>query len=357
MLSHVLDPRDPDQAAPLADWLSLQRALALRPRAAIEALRRSGGDPRAALASTEGLPPPEALPIPRALEHLARAGAVLVPYVSAAYPWRLAQIADPAPVLSVIGDVTALSAPAVAVVGARAASGYGRSVTRRLVGELARAGLVIVSGLAHGIDGCAHESALEAGGRTIAVQACGPERVYPAAHRHLAERIARRGALVTELPPGTRPQRAFFPLRNRLISGLSRALVLVEARERSGSSITVRHALDQGIDVFAVPGRVDEPASALPNRLLREGAWPALCAEDVLGVLALAAGPAAPAPRPPASKAGRALLAILEQAPASRDELARATGRAPEAISLAVLELELEGRVVQDRDGRFRSVS
>jgi DNA processing protein len=197
---------------------------------------------------------------------------------------------------------------------------------------------------------------LDAGGRTVAVQACGPDRVYPAAHRQLAERIAHHGALVTELPPGVRPRPAYFPLRNRLISGLSRGLLVVEARERSGSVISVRHALAQGIDVFAVPGPVDAPTSAVPNRLLREGAWPTLEARDVLDVLALVAGPAAPSRRPAASTPSRALLAFLARAPASRDELERALELAPDVISLAVLELELEGRIARDRDGRFRVV-
>lgn len=353
----VLDPRDPDHGSALRVWLELQRRLALAPLAAAEALRRCGGDPIAALTAVRGEPPADAAPVPQALLLLARVGAVIVPYASPAYPWRLAQIADPAPVLGVVGDVSALSAPALAVVGARAASGYGRSVTRSMVGELARAGLVIVSGLAYGIDAEAHCAALDAGGRTIAVQACGPDHVYPAAHRRLARRIAERGALVTELPAGARPRRAYFPLRNRLISGLSRGVLLVEARERSGSLITVRHALNQGIDVFAVPGPVDVPTSAAPNRLLREGAWPTLDASDVLDVLVLGARPAAPARQPPPSPSCRLLLAALTRAPASSDELRRSLDLTPQAVSHALLELELEGRIARDRDGRFRIVA
>lgn len=352
----VLDPRDPSAAAELVAWLALQRAGALSPAAAVEALRRSAGDPRAALALLRGEPQAGGPLASRARELLARIGAVVVPYVSSAYPWRLAQIADPAPVLTVIGDVAALSAPAVAVVGSRAATGYGRSVARRMAGDLARAGIVIVSGLARGIDSEAHQAALDAGGRTIAVQACGPDIVYPAAHRRLAERIADNGAVVTEFPPGVRPLRAYFPLRNRLISGLSRALLVVEARERSGSVITVRHALNQGIDVFAVPGPVDAPSSAVPNRLLCEGACPALGAEDILDALALAQGPTAPARRPPGSPVARALLAVLARAPTARDELGRALDLPQDVVALAVLDLELEGRIVRDRDGRFRIV-
>jgi DNA processing protein len=355
----VLDPRDPSAATAVDDWLAFQRGLALAPQAAVDALRRNGWDPRAALAAGSGPTPAEAAPLPRAHALLARSGAVLVPYVSPAYPWRLARIADPAPVLSVTGDVSALSAPAVAVVGSRAATSYGRRVTRSLAGDLARAGLVIVSGLAHGIDAEAHRAALDAGGRTIAVQACGPDLVYPAAHRRLASRIAEAGAVMTELPPGTRPQRAHFPLRNRLISGLSRALVVVEARDRSGSLITVRHALNQGIDVFAVPGPVDAPTSVVPNRLLREGALPALDASDILDALALAPAPAERSrPEPEAvSPAAAGLLAVLARGPMSRDELARAVGEPPGAIAAAVLDLELEGRIAPDRDGRLRIVA
>jgi DNA processing protein len=359
--SLVLDPRDPSAATAVADWLALQRGLALAPQAAIDALRRGGWDPCAALAAGSGPTPAGAAPLPHAHALLVRSGAVLVPYVSPAYPWRLARIADPAPVLSVIGDVSALSAPAVAVVGSRAATSYGRRVTRSLAGDLARAGLVIVSGMAHGIDAEAHRAALDAGGRTVAVQACGPDRVYPAAHRRLACQIAGAGAVVTELPPGARPERAHFPLRNRLISGLARALVVVEARDRSGSLITVRHALNQGIDVFAVPGPVDAPTSAVPNRLLRDGALPALDASDVLDALALPAGPAAreqAQAQPPAlSPAAAFLLAALARGPLSRDELARAAGQPPGAIAAAVLDLELEGRIAPDRDGRLRIVA
>jgi len=357
----ALDPRDPAAAPRLLAWLALQREGALAPRATLEALQRAAGDPRSALAAIRGRSGAlrGAPPLQRARELLVRSGARVLPYVSAAYPWWLARIDDAAPVLSVIGDPSVLSAPAVAVVGARAATGYGRSVARRLGGDLARAGLVIVSGLAHGIDSEAHRGALDAGGRTIAVQACGPDVVYPAAHRKLAQRIAGSGAVVTELPPGVRPQRAFFPLRNRLISGLARGLVVVEARERSGSTTSVRHALHQGIEVFAVPGPVDAPTSDVPNRLLCEGACPARGAEDVLEALALAAPEPAPAgsPAPEAgSKTAGALLARLSQGPASRDELQRALALPARSLSLAVLDLELAGRIARDRDGRFRRI-
>jgi len=348
----VFDARDPQAEPGLSHWLALQRALALSPAAAVEALRVRP-DPRAVLAALPDRSPPDALPLPEALRRLAHANARLVPWGSPRYPWRLARIADPAPVLAVRGDVALLSAPAIAVVGSRAATAYGRSVARTLAGELAQAGLVIVSGLAHGIDAEAHRAALDAGGRTVAVQACGPDLVYPAAHRGLAAQIARQGAVVTELPPGARPRRGYFPLRNRIIAGLALALLVVEARERSGSLITARHAADQGADVFAVPGPITAPTSAGTNRLLRQGAWPALSARDMLELLALPGRPAAPPALTTSSEAGRALLAVLERAPATRDELLRALD-APERLASALLELELAGRIARDRDGRFR---
>jgi DNA processing protein len=288
---------------------------------------------------------------------LARAGAVGVPVVSPAYPARLAALADPAPLLLVRGDVGVLSEPAVAIVGARAATVYGKQVARSFAAELARAGIVIVSGLARGIDAEAHRGALEAGGQTVAVQACGIDRVYPPEHRTLADRIAENGAVITELPLRTSPRRAFFPLRNRLISGLSAAVVIVEARERSGSLITATHAANQGRDVFAVPGPITAPSSQGTNRLLRDGAFVALGADEILDELGMArgvrlqrregSGPTGP---------HREILDALVDEPASRDELTRRLGREIAQLSVELLELELEGRVEEDRDGRLRVV-
>ena len=352
----VLDPRDRAHEPALHAWLAFQHAAAWRPAQAVEALRACGGDPVLAARRFDRDAATSAV-VRSSGRALARAGAVLVPYPSNAYPWRLSRLRDPAPVLSVIGDVSALRDPAVAIVGARAATAYGRGVARRVAGALAGAGLVIVSGLARGIDAEAHQAALAAGGRTVAVQACGPDQVYPRAHRGLAARIAAQGAIVSELPPGAPPRPGHFPLRNRLISGMCATLVVVEARERSGSLISVRHALEQGADVFAVPGPIDAPTSAGPNRLLREGAWPLLGAADVLDLLGMPAAPAAPSRPAPASPAARAVLDALARAPATRDELARALDRVPEVLALALLELELEGRIVEDRDARWRIVA
>ena len=279
-----------------------------------------------------------------------------MPFCAAGYPWRLALLRDAPAALAIRGDASLLSARSVAIVGARAASAYGRGVARRLARELAEAGLVIVSGLARGIDAAAHEGALEGGGRTLAIQACGVEQIYPPEHRGLAERIVASGALLSELPPGTPPRSPFFPLRNRMISGLAEALVVVEARERSGSLHTVRHALDQGIDVLAVPGPVDAPTSLGPNRLLRDGAAPALDASDVLAALAAAPRRAAPLPRERLAPELEAVLAALAHEPASRDALARRCELPARALAAVLLELELAGRIVEDRDGRLRAL-
>jgi DNA processing protein len=361
----LLDPADarPAVAGPLRHWLALQKSLALRPAEAVELLRRTG-DPRAALLASPAASRVTIAELEAAVAALHRAGAVALPFLSPAYPPRLSNLPDPAPLLVVRGEVGALAAPSVAIVGSRAATAYGRAAARKLAGDLARAGLVVVSGLALGIDGVAHAAALDAGGRTVAVQACGPEIVYPPAHRDLADRIARQGALVSEFPPGARPLRHHFPLRNRLISGLALALVVVEAREASGSLITAQHAADQGLDVFAVPGPISAPTSAGTNQLLRHGAGVALEAEDILGALRLSGVWREP-PRARAaanSRAGesperRRILDALLQKPATRDELGRRLECTPEQLACDLLELEMEGRVAEDRDGRLRVVA
>jgi DNA processing protein len=361
-----LDPADPRPAAghALRRWLDLQRGLALRPQDAVGALARDA-DPARALRLAGG-----AAAAPRQLDAdvatLRRLGALALPWTSPAYPEAARQLSDAAPLLLVRGDARLLARPALAVVGSRAASAYGRAVARRFAAELAAAGLVIVSGLATGIDGIAHRAALEVGGATLAVQACGLDVVYPARHRGLAESIARSGAIVTEFPPGTQPRAGFFPLRNRLISALSAAVLVVEARERSGSLVTAAHAANQGVDVWAVPGPLGSPTSAGANRLLYDGAHVALSPAVVLEKLR-SQGVLPPAPRPARRPRGRAaaprraecdgLVAALLHRPMTRDELARALERAPQQLAPELLELELAGAVAEDRDGRLRVVS
>ena len=283
----------------------------------------------------------------------------LVPYASAAYPPRIAALRDAALLLAVRGDPKALGGAFAAIVGARRATAYGLAVARRLAADLAAHGVGVVSGLARGIDAAAHRGALEAGGCTVAVLGCGPDRVYPPGHERLAEEIVGRGAVVSELPPGAPPFAYHFPLRNRLISALSEAVVVVEARARSGSLITVEHAAEQGREVLAVPGPIDAPESEGPNRLLRDGVAPALDAGDVLR--AIGREPAAAArsrnPGEPVDPEARALWLALRSEPATRDELGARLGVSAQELARRLLPLELEGRVREDRDGRLRVVS
>ncbi|MBW3535055.1 MAG: DNA-processing protein DprA, partial [Gemmatimonadetes bacterium] len=200
-----------------------------------------------------------------------RAGVRPLPLGAADYPATLLDLTGPPPVLFVRGDVALLSRPGVAVVGARAATAYGRRSAERIAHLLARNGIVVVSGLALGVDGAAHRAALEAGGPTVAVMGNGPDRVHPAAHRGLARRIAERGLLATELPPGAEARSHHFPKRNRILAALSRAVVVVEAARRSGALITARLAGEMGRDVLAVPGPMDATTSQGSNWLLAEG--------------------------------------------------------------------------------------
>jgi DNA processing protein len=271
----------------------------------------------------------------------------------AAYPRLLAAIHDPPPAIYLrgTGDDETLSRPAVAIVGARSCSAYGRSVARSLSRELTAAGLVVVSGMARGVDGEAHRGALEAGGVTVAVLGCGVDRDYPAAHAELARRICERGLVVSEYEPGVEPAPWRFPARNRIIAGLSEAAVIVEARERSGALITADFALEQGRDVFAVPGEITSALSAGTNGLLRLGAIPATCAEDVLELFALE-----PA-EPEATNLGVAAKALLERlhgGALTADELVRAAGVDPAQASAALMELELARRVALE-DGVYRA--
>jgi DNA processing protein len=270
-----------------------------------------------------------------------------------AYPALLAEIHDPPPSLYVRGDadLTLLSAPAVAVVGARSCSAYGRSVTRSLGRELAAAGLVVVSGMARGIDGEAHRGALDASGLTVAVLGCGIDRDYPAAHAELARRISERGLVVSEYEPGVEPAPWRFPARNRIIAGLCQATVVVEARERSGALITADFALEEGREVLGVPGEITSALSAGTNALLRLGAAPVTRVGDVLEMFGL--GPP-PLPVPDLGPAADALLERLRDGPLTADELVRAAGIDAAQGSAALLELEL-ARLVLLEDGVYRA--
>ena len=243
------------------------------------------------------------------------------------------------------GEVELLWRPAVAIVGARACSPYGAQVARMLGRELAAAGLVVVSGLARGVDGEAHRGALAAAGVTVAVLGCGIDRDYPAAHTTLAREIAERSLLVSEYSRGVQPAPFRFPARNRIIAGLCAATIVVEARERSGALITADFALDEGREVFAVPGEITSALSAGTNALLRLGATPLTSADDVLEAFGI---------EPPVRE--RPSQPLLELLPATADELVQATGLAPGEVAAALCELELNG-VVAEGEGTYRALT
>ncbi len=272
-----------------------------------------------------------------------------------AFPALLRSIHDPPPGLFLrgTGEAEVLARPAVALVGARACSGYGSLVARMLGRELASAGLVVVSGLARGIDGEAHRGALEAGGPTIAVLGCGVDRDYPAAHAELARRVADGGLIVSEYAPGVEPAPWRFPARNRIIAGLSQATVVVEARERSGALITADFALEEGREVFACPGEITAALSAGTNALLRLGATPLTKADDVLEAFGLSAPPEE---RAPPQGAAASVLAVLRAAPASIDELIRGSELDAAEVAAALAELELAG-LVGEAAGTYRALA
>ena len=278
------------------------------------------------------------------LARLRERGVSWLPRSDPGFPPLLGAIHDPPPGLFVRGAApAALRGPAVAVVGARACSPYGAQVARLLGRELAAATLVVVSGLARGVDGEAHRGALEAGGLTVAVLGCGVDRDYPAAHAALGARIRSSGLAVSEYAPGVEPAPWRFPARNRIIAGLSAVTVVVEARERSGALITADLALEEGREVFSVPGEITSALSAGTNDLLRLGAAPLLSSADVLELFGFAAR------QPEAvdlTSTADAVLARLRDGPTSADELARSTGLDAGALASALTELELAGRAV-----------
>ena len=239
-------------------------------------------------------------------------------------------------------------APALAIVGTRAPTAYGEAQAVRFARAFAAAGAVIVSGLARGVDRAAHAATLEAGGATIAVLGSGVDCPWPAGE--LADDVARRGLLVSEFPPGLGPRRHHFPQRNRVLSGLCSAVLVVEASARSGSLITARWAIDQGRELFAVPGRVDHPMARGCHRLLREGAHLAETPADVLEHLGLCEGEAAPGGSAGASAIERALVGET----LSADQIAASLGRPVEHVLTELVQLELDGRTVRGPGGLYR---
>jgi DNA processing protein len=301
----------------------------------------------------------------RALEDTERLGGRVLAPSDGEYPELLRNIPEPPPVLFTLGEVALLQRPAVAIVGSRDHTAYGGEVARALAWGAASAGLAVVSGMARGLDAVAHDAALDAGGATIGVLGNGLGVVYPSANRGLYRRVAERGLLLTEFPPGERPTAGSFPRRNRLISGLARVTVVVEAAEGSGALITAGTALDQGREVMAVPGNITSPSSVGANRLIRDGATPLLTSDDLLDQFPEAARPAEGfAARPPVTLplpdgldgADRAIAELLGADPLPLEDLVGLSGRPPQDLLAVLCALEIAGVVEQQPGRRFRRI-
>ncbi len=301
--------------------------------------------------------------VDRDLEWMAGPGHHIISCNDVCYPELLTQISDPPPLLFVHGDPDYLGSPQIAMVGSRNPSASGRRTAIDFASFLASAGITITSGLAIGIDGAAHEGALDAGGKTIAVTGTGLDRVYPARNKALAHRIVEQGALVSEFPVGTPPLRGHFPRRNRIISALSMGTLVVEAAQRSGSLITARLSTEQGREVFAIPGSIHNPLSRGCHSLIRQGAKLVETAADIieelrplLGTLALAnAGETST--REQEKNAWDAdyqhLLDSMGYDPVTVDQLIKRSGFSTEAVSSMLLLLELEGHISSVPGGKF----
>lgn len=297
-------------------------------------------------------------------------GARLLVHGEADYPAALMDLPDAPPVLWALGDVSLLNRPAVAMVGARNASSLGVRMARRLGLGLAEAGFTIVSGLARGIDAAAHEAALEVGdGRTVAVMAGGVDVIYPPENTALARAIAERGCRISEHPPRLEPQARHFPLRNRIVSGLAKAVIVVEAAAKSGSLITARSALDQGREVMAVPGHPFDARASGCNMLIRDGAMLVRGTSDVLEALGSVARPEAevrlaPLPGPEAAQRPLKEVALLHNmilsrlgpSPLAEDQLLRDLKVSPAELAPELLTLELDGRIARQPGGLLARV-
>jgi DNA processing protein len=350
------------------DWLRLIRSDNVGPRT-FHALIRHCGSARAALdalpdlAQRGGARVVRICPRPDAEAEIAavrRLGAELVALSEPGYPQRLAEIDDAPPLVTLRGNLAAFAAPMIAVVGSRNASAAGSKLAERLARELGEAGFTVASGLARGIDAAAHRASLSSG--TVAVLAGGHDRIYPAQHAGLLDAILEHGAAISEMPLGWEPRAPDFPRRNRIISGLALGVVVVEAAQRSGSLITARFALEQGREVFAVPGSPLDPRTEGANHLLKQGATLVTAAADVIEVLRPIIGePRAPPRTPPAreeatlAEPGSGLrgqvVALLGPTPVGIDDLVRLAGAPPAALRTILFELELAGRIRRHAGG------
>jgi DNA processing protein len=293
------------------------------------------------------------------VQRASQAGVKIIPFGSGIYPARLRSIADPPPCLYVKGEIRQEDDKAVAVIGTRSASHYGRRVARDLCRGLASLGFTVISGMARGIDGVAHDAALNSGGRTIAVLGSGVDRAYPPEHQKLYHRISENGAVISELPLGAPPLAFNFPARNRLISGLSAGVVVVEATEKSGSLITAAVALEQGREVFAVPGEVGSSRSRGGHRLIRQGAKLVENVDDILEEIApqlvapnrqSAALRTLPVDAQPET---RKIFDLLQERSLHIDEVIEASGFSTSRVLQILLELELQGFLRQLPGNRY----
>ncbi|SOH93058.1 DNA processing protein [Monaibacterium marinum] len=358
---------DLDTDLPDRDTLITHLALARSPRVGTVTFRRliaTYGSTAQALAALpehaarggmKGYRPVDMAAVEREVAMAADVGAVPLLLDQAGYPERLRQLPDAPMLIWMRGSMPDHDRGATAMVGARNASALGLRMARTLAAELGELGHVVVSGLARGIDTAAHEAALETG--TIAVMAGGIDTIYPPQNLDLAERIAAQGALLTEAPPGLAPMAKHFPRRNRIISGLSDSIVLVEAAERSGSLITARMALEQGREVLAVPGHPFDARAAGCNRLIREGAGLVRSASDVVEALAMPSPMGISeeqlvwAPEPPSDGVGDALAALLSPTPVAEDELIRQIDRPAGQVMAALMDMELSGAIARHPGG------
>lgn len=364
-----------DVDARVEAWASLQLIAQVPPRA-LFALLKTYPDPQQVLGAARSAlrahvpaavadaitagPDPNALA--STLAWLRQPGNAMVAWDDTDYPRMLLGIHDPPPVLYVRGERALLNRPAIAVVGSRNATAQGRETARAFAHALSSAGLTIISGLALGIDAAAHRGGLDADGRSIAVIGTGCDRVYPATNRDLARRLAEHGAIVSEFALGTPPLRGNFPRRNRIISGLARGVLVVEATLASGSLITARFAAEQDRDVFAIPGSIHSPFSKGSHRLIKDGAKLVETADDVLEEWAMRVptSSARPADRPGSSAedgdAAR-VLAALGHDPAGVDQLVERCRLPAERVAVALVELELAGSIASLPGGRYERVS
>jgi DNA processing protein len=291
----------------------------------------------------------------RIWENIEKRGVQVLTWEDPAYPPRLLQIDQPPPVLFVSGSIKPEDEWAVAIVGTRRLTSYGHQVAGELAAFLAQNGVTVISGLARGIDRVAHEAALKAGGRSIAVLGSGVDRIYPPEHANLAQRLAANGAVISDYALGTPPDSANFPPRNRIISGLALATVVIEAAETSGALITSTFAAEQGRDVYAVPGGIYAPQSKGTNRLIQQGAQPLIKFEDLLVELNLNKVPQQRAARSllPADDVEASLVKVLADEPRHVDEICVQSGLPIDQVSATLTIMELKGMVRQSGGMNF----